>query len=236
LTISCTVGVIADSNSVDKQPPAKNNDKTPPKVSKEGAQPQKLPPIDHTKGPQSTISRDDESGEQVLPCEGIPSYIKVDPPVQEFLTCDVVQILAQPERVQTFKVKPKPDSSVPEENKLGNYPIVEGDEGKGRDLAESEINKLKKLFFSESSYHFAASKRCRFAPNIGLHFIKGEESVEVLLDFPCNIWTFVYKKEEKLEDFDAVREELLNLHNSVFPPPPTETSTESETPTENQSQ
>jgi len=192
----------------------------------------KAPPADEMKAPPANVKavprtrRDNEdtqpTQEALQPCEGIPSVLKVDPRVQEFLTCDIIQILAQPERVESFRLKPKPNASLPDKNRLGNYPIEEN--GQGRNLSQTELNNLQTLFWAENSYFFKASKRCRFRPDIGLHFVKGEQSVEVLFSFSCNLWLFFYKGEEKLEDFDRVQAQLLKLDNSLFPPAQTPTA------------
>ncbi|OQW89680.1 MAG: hypothetical protein BWK78_07295 [Thiotrichaceae bacterium IS1] len=148
------------------------------------------------------------------PCDGMTTDA-VSPSVQNFLTCEVIQILAKPERVQSFKVKPDPDPSVPEDQRLGNYPIVPN--GKGPNLNADQLRDLQTRFFSEKSYVFGVEKRCRFRPEMGLHFTKGREAVDVLFSFECDLWLFIHKGEEKLEDFDPVHKELTQLRKSLFP-------------------
>jgi len=190
-----------------------NNDvKTPPAQVK-------TPPA-QVKTPPST-TRDEEGSTQpqpLQPCQDVPSSVKVDARVQEFLTCKIIQVLAQPELVKSFKVKSKPDLSIPTANRLGDYPIEDDGHGQGRNLTKAEIKELQKLFFAENSYYFEASKRCRFRPDMGLNFVKGNQSVEVLFSFACNIWLFVHKDEKKLEDFDRVQEDLVKIRNALFPP------------------
>ena len=159
-------------------------------------------------------NEDTQSTQPAQPCKGISSDVKVDSRVQAFLSCEMIQILAQAERVESFRLKAKPNPSLPQKNRLGNYPIEEN--GQGRNLSQAEIKDLQKLFFSEQSYYFEASKRCRFLPEMGFHFVKNEQSVEVLFSFSCNLWLFFYKGEEKLEDFDYVQEPLLKLGKSLF--------------------
>jgi len=195
-------------------PPAST--KVPPPVSAKTAPP--------ANAKATLTSRDNEEiapAQTSQSCEGIPSGVKVDLRVQKFLNCDIIQILAQPERVESFRVKPIADSSVPAANRLGNYPIE--DNGQGRDLTKTEIKDLQKLFFAKGSYYFRMEKRCRFRPDTGLHFVKGNKSVEVIFSFSCDLWLFVHKGKGKLEDFDPVQKELLTLRNALFPP---ETSTE----------
>ncbi|MEK8020920.1 MAG: hypothetical protein VSS75_028955 [Candidatus Parabeggiatoa sp.] len=175
----------------------------------------KAPPDNAKSAPRTNRDNEDtQSTQQAQPCKGISSDVKVDSRVQAFLGCEIIQILAQPERVESFRVKAKPNPSLPQKNRLGNYPIEEN--GQGINLTQVEIKDLHKLFFSEKSYYFEASKRCRFLPEMGFHFVKNEQSVEVLFSFSCNLWLFFYKGEEKLEDFDYVQEPLLKLGKSLF--------------------
>jgi hypothetical protein len=198
--------------AIDKTP-VNSTKKTPPSESTE-----RTPPSDNVM--KNITSRDDEETpvetpeEQPLqPCEGIPATITVEPQVQQFLDCKIINILAQPEKVESFKVESKEDSALPERNRLGAYPIKE----QGRKLTTEEIKDLQKLLFKKDSYHFGMEKRCRFKPDMGLHFVKGNEAVAILLSFACNLWLFVYQKEDKLEDFDPVQSELLKVANSLFP-------------------
>jgi len=137
----------------------------------------------------------------------------VSPKVLDLLGCEIIQILAQPERVNSFKLKSKPDPSLPIANRLGIYPIQAN--GQGQNLEGVNLQKFQELVFSEKSYHFEMVKSCRFRPNIGLHFVKGDKAVEVLLSFSCNLWTFVYGETEKLENFDPIQSQLIFL-NSLF--------------------
>ena len=209
------------SNAVKTPPTDMKAPPTEPKTAPTNAKvPQtevKTPQV-HLKAVPGATSRDNEDTQSTLPvpqpCQGIPSDVKVDSRVQTFLGCKIIRILAQPERVESFRLKPEPNASLPEKNRLGNYPIE--DNGQGRNLTNAQIKDLQKLFFSENSYYFYASKRCPFSPDIGLHFVRGEQSVEVLFSFDCNLWLFFDDGDEKLEDFDSVQEQLLKLGHSLF--------------------
>ncbi len=172
-----------------------------------------------------------QSAPNLPDCDGIPS--NVSPRVLSFLTCKVVQILSQPEKVESFLLIPKADTSVPRTNRLGRFPIKA--DGQGLNLEGENLDKFKKLVFSEDSYRFGWKKKCRFSPDVGLHFVKGDKAVEVLFSLDCNLWLFVYGEEEKLEDFDPIQSQFTFL-NSLFPVdmemPETPPSEESETPTE----
>jgi len=220
LTVLPTVVCVAETaDNAKVAPPASTKAPSPASL-------EKTAPLVNAKAAPLT-SRDNEETTPVEtpePCEGMPQALKVEASVQEFLTCEVIQVLAQPGSVESFRVKPDPDPSLPEKNRLGDYPIIGEDEGgKGRNLTDAEVKDLQKLFFAESSYHFGMEKRCRFRPDTGLHFVKGNQSVDVLFSFSCDLWLFVHKGKEKLEDFDPVHKKLLTLRNALFPP---ETSTD----------
>jgi hypothetical protein len=216
------------ADSTERMPPSNSTERTPPDNVMKAPQnnsrdDDKASAIDIAKTPRSpnmkvpqNTSRDDEetSEEQPLqPCDGVPATITVEPQVQQFLDCEILKILSQPEKVESFTVEPKEDSTLPERNRLGPYPIKE----QGRNLTTEELKDLQKLLFKKDSYHFGMEKRCRFKPDMGLHFVKGNEAVAILLSFSCNLCLFVYQKEDKLEDFDPVQPELLKLANSLFP-------------------
>ena len=170
----------------------------------------------------------EQSAQTPEPCEGIPSEVKVDPRVQKFLTCDVIQLLSQPDRVQSFRVKPeKADSSISIANRLGHFPIES--DGQGLNLEGANLKRFQKLVFSENSYHFGMEKRCRFRPDMGLYFVKNDKGVEILFSTSCNLWLFVYGGEEKLEDFDPIQDQLVFL-KSLFPMETEEPETPAETP------
>ncbi len=182
--------------------------KSPPRASMGEAVPR--PPV----GSEETQPAENQPRPQ--PCEGMAADA-VSPRVQDFLTCKVIQILAKPDLVQSFRVKPDSDLSVPEDQRLGNYPIVPN--GEGAKPSAEQLKELQSILFSDKSYVFGAEKRCFFRPEMGLHFVKGRDAVEVLFSFECDLWLFIHKGEEKpkLEDFDPVRKQLKDLHKSLFP-------------------
>jgi hypothetical protein len=193
------------------QPPQKTApdpavQKSPPRASMGEAVPR--PPVDEEE------TQPAENQPRPQPCEGMAANA-VSPRVQDFLTCKMIQILAKPDMVQSFRVKPDPDPSVPEDQRLGNYPIVPN--GEGAKPSAEQLKELQSILFSEKSYVFGAEKRCFFRPEMGLHFTKGREAVEMLFSFECDLWLFVHKGEEKLEDFDPARKPLKELRKSLFP-------------------
>jgi len=158
-------------------------------------------------------------------CQGIPP--DVAPQVLKFLSCPVVQILAQPDSVESYRVQSKPDPNVAAEKRLGRFPIEV--DGKGQNIEGPNLTKLQKLLFTENSYVFGSEKRCRFRPEMGLHFVKGQDAVEVLFAVPCRLWLFVHGKEEKLEDFDRIVGQLTFLNALLTKRPVTQEPAHDET-------
>jgi hypothetical protein len=146
--------------------------------------------------------------ELVSVCDGIAA--NMSPSVLDFLTCPVAKILLQPDRVESYKVKPKPNLNIPEQERLGPFPIEIN--GQGRNLEGENLRKFQALLLTENSYVFGKEKRCRFRPEMGLHFIKGNEAVEVLFSVPCRLWLFVYRDVKKLEDFDRILDKMAFLN------------------------
>jgi len=157
---------------------------------------------------------DSATGQPAQPvqnCEGMPA--NVAPRVLNFLSCKVVQIIAQPDRVDSFMVGPRAGSDIPEKNRLGSFPIAA--DGQGLHLDAPNLKKFQSLVFAESSYVFGMEKRCRFRPKMGLHFVKGHEAVEIIFSVSCPLWLFIYGNDESLEDFDPILGELAFL-NALF--------------------
>lgn len=146
-------------------------------------------------------------------CNGIPST--VSPRVLDFLSCEVIQILSQPERVESFLLEPEEKPELDEQYRLGPYPIQVN--GQGSNLEGQNLKKFQKLVLAESSYVFGMEKRCRFEPFMGLHFVKGDKAVEVLFS-RCMLWRFISTNIDKLEDFDPIGKKLKFL-DTLFSPP-----------------
>jgi len=158
--------------------------------------------------PRSDGAEDDQTAEE--------SQSEIDP-VKEFLGSEIIEILSNPERVQTFVVGPElAESTVPEKNQLGGFPILK----EGPKLTPEQIKPFQTLVLDKGSYFFERDKRCLFRPDTGLYFIKGEKDVEVLISFYCAKWLFFYQGDEKMEDFDPAYKPLKKLRDSWFSAPP----------------
>lgn len=214
LVSACSAQTASGGDKNALNPPEVDNTPTPVPILKNAPR----PPVENEgvqQHPNQTQPQADQNQPRPQPpCEGMAADA-VSPRVQEFLSCEVIRILAKPDRVQSFRVKSEPNPAVPESERLGNYPIEPG--GAGAHLSAEQLKNLQSLLFSEKSYVFDAEKRCKFRPEIGLHFIRGQEAVDVLFSFDCELWLFIHKGKEKLEDFDPVRKQLKELRKSLFP-------------------
>jgi hypothetical protein len=164
------------------------------------------------RGPGGIVDDNSGAGQSAPICEGV----MVEPRVLDFLSCEIVQILSQPDRVESFILEPQEEPELDEKYRLGLYPIKAN--GQGLNLEGDNLTLFQKLVFAESSYIFGMEKRCRFFPDVGLHFVKGDKAVEILFSKSCKLWRFIYGEEDKLEDFDPVQNQLTFL-NSLFPQP-----------------
>lgn len=139
---------------------------------------------------------------------------QVDTAVQEFLGDAIIEILAHPDRVESFKVALRRNASTPHNTKVAGFPVLEV----GQLLNETQLQQFQSLLFSEQSYIFEPDKRCMFFPELGLRFVKGEKGVvEILLSFYCDMLLFNYEGEEKIEDCDPISKPLGELRDSLFP-------------------
>ncbi|MDM8560354.1 hypothetical protein [Candidatus Parabeggiatoa sp. HSG14] len=152
-----------------------------------------------------TVDRQNVNQELAEICE------KIDRTVRNFLGCEIISILAKPDRVESFKVSPKWNPKK-RDNALSGFPIIK----QGADLSGELLKNFQTLIFDKSSYLLETKKRCFFRPKVGLRFIRDENEVDVLLSFSCDTWLFSYGKIKKLEDFDPIRKKLTEMKRFLF--------------------
>ncbi|MDM8561487.1 hypothetical protein, partial [Candidatus Parabeggiatoa sp. HSG14] len=117
---------------------------------------------------------------------------QVDRAVRNFLGCEIISVLAKPDRVESFKVNPKWNPKK-RNNTLSGFPIVK----QGNDLSGELLKNFQTLVFDQNSYLLGTEKRCFFRPKVGLHFIKDKSEVNILLSFSCDIWLVFYGENKK---------------------------------------
>lgn len=146
--------------------------------------------------------------QQDNPQETLPDIVTM---VDRFLGPDIKRILSNPIRVESFRLAPEPDNSIPLEQKLGGFPITK----LGNALNKQQIATFQRWAFDERSYIFEADKKCVFRPEMGLRFIQGDQEVEVILALHCPLWRFVYQGEARTQDCDPIEKQLKQFRNEL---------------------
>ncbi|RKZ48924.1 MAG: hypothetical protein DRR16_12925 [Candidatus Parabeggiatoa sp. nov. 3] len=142
-----------------------------------------------------------------------PAPPKVGEAIQQFLGEAIIHVLANPDRVDTFRVAFMADANSPLNLKVAEFPVLE----QGPELEPGLLKAFQSLVFSDKSYIWEADKRCMFFPELGLRFVKGEQVVEVLVSFYCDLLLFVHEGEQKMEDCDPISQALGQFRDALFP-------------------
>lgn len=117
------------------------------------------------------------------------------------INTEVIEILTDPDKVTQFKVLPSQRNT----SEKKEAPFTKS--GEEIELDHSQIDEIKKLVLSDSSYYFNMKKSCPFVPDIGLRFTK-KKDVIVLISFMCNQIKFIYDGKDVLLDCDPMLLEL----------------------------
>ena len=134
--------------------------------------------------------------------------------VEEFLTKEIVNLLENPDSVESFRVHPElEERSASDKCQLAGFRIVES----GPKLTAEQIGQFKTIVFDSKSYA-TSIKKCVFRPELGLLFKKGKQQVEFLLSIGCNKWLFVGADQRRQGDYrDSAKASLLELRDALFP-------------------
>jgi len=135
----------------------------------------------------------------------------ISPQVKDFFGEKALAIIGNSDRVESFRVNSTQDESSPKA--IAGFPIIR----QGTDLSGEQLTQIQSLIFDEKSYRFGVEKMCKFRPEMALRFVKNGESVDVLFSFVCDLWLFAYKGQEKIEDSDPIRKELVGFAHALFP-------------------
>lgn len=135
-------------------------------------------------------------------------------PLEAFLGA-MKPILATPSKVEGYVVEPEIAPEVPEESKIGGFPVKQGP----ITLTAEQIKNIQALVLDEKSYFWGPAKKCLLQPKEVLRFIQGNEEVSVLFSTYCSMWSFVYQGRLKNQDYARVEKDMGELLTSVFPPP-----------------
>lgn len=129
--------------------------------------------------------------------------------VIEFLGNDIIDILKNPDRVESYRVK---FTKTGKGNNLGGYPVT----AKGPDLAPKQVERLQAILLDGNTYLFDVVKKCLFLPEYAFRFVRGEKNVIVLICYSCEELTFVFQGRELLEDFNRATSRLKVLTAELF--------------------
>ena len=99
-----------------------------------------------------------------------------DSRVENFLGRAILDIVNDPDRVQTFRLNPKRGAK-PTGKKIDGTVVT----AQGPDLTRDQINRLASLLNDPSSYWFEAVKGCKFSPGIAILFQKDDAHLGALL-------------------------------------------------------
>lgn len=145
-----------------------------------------------------------------------------DPRVRAFLGEDLIAILSNAERVESYRVArdldQPPDGKTP---RLCAMNII----ARGPDLNAKQRDRLLALIFDADSYGWDYGKGCEPMPGVHLRAIKGAHFVDIALCFECEMWGFGKDSSSESfpkiwEDFDPVTRALAKLAKELFPADP----------------
>jgi len=132
--------------------------------------------------------------------------------VQKFLGHRCLEIIAEPEKVETYQIDWERQSDNAG-NKIHGYPVLQ----KGRNLNNKEIKAVNKIINSSSSYDFKWSKRIRIRPSYALRFIRHPEKVDIVIDLNTRQWAFYHDNKIMAEDISkSANAELRNIFANLF--------------------
>jgi hypothetical protein len=143
------------------------------------------------------------------PDEGKKMGTDISPKVMEFLGNDIIDILKNPDKVESYRVK---FQKTGKGSNLGGYPVT----AKGPELAPKQIERLQAILFDANTYLFDVVKKCLFLPEYAYRFIRGDKQVIVLVCYSCEELTFVFEGRELLEDFNNATPRMRALTGELF--------------------
>lgn len=129
--------------------------------------------------------------------------------VAQFLGSEILDIIKNPEAVESYKIKIKKSARG---TGIAGYPIIK----RGPGLTTQQIDQIRSVLLDKNTYLFDVVKKCLFLPEYALKFRKGASEVVVLLCFSCEELTFVYNGRELLEDFDNATPKIRGLIQTLF--------------------
>jgi hypothetical protein len=159
----------------------------------------KTPPDDQQQQPGTIL---DDMKKRLIPA--------FDPKVKEWLGDDLLALIADPERIKSYRIVPKKEAS---QDSVVGYPIVQ----LGLDLTPKQRVQFQWLLLDQQSYRTESLKKCLFLPEYAFTFHKGDAASTVLLATSCAQIQFLAGGKTLLRDCDPALPKLQQLLESVFP-------------------
>ena len=128
-----------------------------------------------------------------------------------FLGWQRFEVLLEADRVESYRLG---EEDHPEG--IGGRRVL----SRGPNLTAGQVAALEALLIDPDSYVFSSVKRCDPTPQVALRHVRGDETVDVILCFDCDIWEFDFQGRASIEDFDPVRPQLVELVKALFPQEP----------------
>jgi len=119
-------------------------------------------------------------------------------------------------RVEVFRVGSE-KLQKPTSNTIGGYPILSA----GKEKDQAFAGRLTNLLLGDGVTRNA--KKCGLEPGVAYRLWNGDQAVEVLVCFKCDVlWPHLVGEQGKLphqewQDFDSARADLLELTREAFP-------------------
>ena len=130
-----------------------------------------------------------------------------------------IAILKEASRVQVFRVASLADERNTS-NTIQDYPIL----STGKEHGQAFATRLSAILLGDGVTR--NRKKCGIEPGVAFRLWKGDQSVEVLVCFTCNVmWPHVVGEQtekpwSEWQDFDSARRDLLLLTKEAFPDDP----------------
>jgi hypothetical protein len=126
-------------------------------------------------------------------------------------------ILRKPDNVRAFRLRPERVTPKPGELHAGPY-LAAGD---AVDAPPDAAAELSSILTDAATYDWRRAKSGPFAPQLGLRFVRGSQTVELSLDFDsAQLGIYGAGMMFGAEDFDASHARLASVARRLFPDDP----------------
>lgn len=128
-----------------------------------------------------------------------------------------VAVLRGADRVEVFRIGKLPDEFYWQDAVVADYPVLDGPIA----VPASDAKQLASILGDPESYIWNSAKGCATRPGVRLDFIRGDDRLQILLCFECDILeNFLNAKKVGGEDFDNVRSHLVRIVRPLLPNDP----------------